>query len=151
MMLYYDVRCVCGFEERQKTNKMLMQCTRCKSLQHKECLKTMIKMRNYLCPSWQIIRGGLFYNIIYTLLEPSVFEIESNKENRGTYNFIPDTDIYPKINKIEKDDPEFIIIRCLKFDKDGFCFHWPKMSKIYLNNKLILDFTQKGSKKKIEW
>ena len=147
-MPYYDVHCVCGYEERQKNSKTILQCTGCKSWQHKDCLKAMIKMRNYLCPTCQIIKGGLFYNIIYTLLEPALFEIESNKENHGTYSFIPDTDIYPKINKIVKDDPEFIIIRCLRFDKNGFSFHWPKMAKIYLNNKLILDFTQKGSKKK---
>ena len=145
---YFDVHCVCGYDERQKNSKMIMQCTGCKTWQHKDCLKAMIKMRNYLCPHCQIMKGGLFYNIIYTLLEPSLFQIESNKENRGTYSFIPDTNIYPEINKIVKDDPEFIIIRCLRFDKTGFSFHWPKMSKIYMNNKLILDFTQKGSKKK---
>jgi len=148
MYPYFDVNCVCGYEDRPKNGKMIMQCNGCKTWQHKDCLRAMVKMRNYLCPSCQVKKGGLFYNILYTLLEPSLLQIDTNKINRGTYSFIPDVNIYPKIDKIEKDDPEFIIIRCLRFDKNGFSFHWPKMAKIYMNNKLILDFTQKGSKKK---
>ena len=128
--------------------KTIIQCTGCKTWQHKDCLKSMIKMRNFLCPKCQIVKGGLFYNIIYTLLEPVLFELENNRDNHGIYHFIPDVKMYPKIKKIQKKNPEFIIIRCLRFDKSGFSFHWPKMSKIFLNDKLILDFTQKGSKKK---
>ena len=147
MFPYFDVNCVCGFEDRPKNVKAIMQCNGCKTWQHKDCLKAMVKMRNYLCPSCQVRKGGLFYNIVYTLLEPSLFQVD-NKNNRCSFSFIPDTGIYPKINKIVKDDPEFIIIRCLRFDKNGFSFHWPKLAKIYMNNKLILDFTQKGSKRK---
>ena len=129
---YYEVHCVCGYEERTKNSKMLIQCNECKYWQHKDCLKTMIKMRNYMCPRCQIIKGGLFYNILYTLLESSMFEIESNKENRGAYTFIPETNLYSSFKKINLNDPEFIIIRCLRFDKTGFSFHWPKMSKIFM-------------------
>ena len=147
-MSYYEVHCICGLEEHKKYIKNLIQCSECQYWQHKDCLKSMTKMRNYLCPKCQIIKGGLFYNIIYTLLEPSLFIVENNKDNRGVYHFIPDISIYPKIQKIQKNNPEFIIIRCLKFDKTGFSFHWPKMSKIFINNKLILDFTKKGQKRK---
>lgn len=147
-MSYYEVHCICGLEEHKKYIKNLIQCSECQYWQHKDCLKSMTKMRNYLCPKCQIIKGGLFYNIIYTLLEPSLFIVENNKDNRGVYHFIPDISIYPKIKKIQKNNPEFIIIRCLKFDKTGFSFHWPKMSKIFINNKLILDFTKKGQKRK---
>jgi len=145
---FFDIKCVCGLEDRPKNIKMIMQCNECKTWQHKECLKAMVKMRNYLCPFCQVKKGGLFYNTVYTLLEPSLFQIDTSRDNRGSYSFIPDTHIYPKIDKIVNDDPEFIIIRCLRFDKGGFSFHWPKLAKIYMNNKLILDFTQKGSKKK---
>ena len=148
MLSYYDVHCICGVEEMKKNIKTIIKCNGCKTWQHKDCIKSMIKMRNYLCPKCQIIKGGLFYNIIYTLLEPSLFEIENNRDNHGIFNFIPDIKMYPKIKKIQKNNPEFIIIRSLRFDKTGFSFHWPKMSKIYINDKLILDFTQKGSKKK---
>ena len=148
MLSGYEVHCICGVEEIKKYVKTIIQCTECKAWQHKDCLKSMIKMRNYLCPKCQIVKGGLFYNIIYTLLEPVLFELENNRDNHGVYHFIPDVKMYPKIKKIQKKSPEFIIIRCLRFDKSGFSFHWPKMSKIYLNDKLILDFTQKGSKKK---
>ena len=148
MQPFYEVNCICGVEENKKNTKTLIKCNECKIWQHKECLKSMIKMRNYICPKCQIIKGGLFYNIIYTLLDPSLFTVENNKNNQGIYHFIPDIKMYPKIKKIQKNNPEFIIIRCLKFDKNGFSFHWPKMSKIYINDKLILDFTQKGQKKK---
>ena len=147
-MQEYEVHCICGVDETKKYIKTIIQCNECKFWQHKDCLKSMLKMRNYLCPKCQIIKGGLFYNIIYTLLEPSLFIVENNKDNHGIYNFIPDLKMYPNIKKIHNNNPEFIIIRCLKFDKNGFSFHWPKMSKVYINNKLILDFTQKGQKKK---
>ena len=148
MQTVYEVNCICGIEENKKFTKTIIKCNECNLWQHKDCIKSMIKMRNYLCPKCQIIKGGLFYNIIYTLLEPSLFIVENNKNNNGIYHFIPDINMYPKIKKIQKNNPEFIIIRCLKFDKFGFSFHWPKMSKIYINDKLILDFTQKGQKKK---
>ena len=147
-MQEYEVHCICGVDETKKYIKTIIQCNECKFWQHKDCLKSMLKMRNYLCPKCQIKKGGLFYNIIYTLLEPSLFIVENNKNNHGIFNFIPDLKMYPKIQKIHNNNPEFIIIRCLKFDKNGFSFHWPKMSKVYINNKLILDFTQKGQKKK---
>ena len=148
MQSVYEVSCICGIEENKKNSKTLIKCNECNLWQHKDCLKSMIKMRNYLCPKCQIEKGGLFYNIVYTLLEPSLFIVENNKNNDGIYHFIPDIKMYPKIAKIKENSPEFIIIRCLKFDKLGFSFHWPKMSKIYINDKLILDFTQKGQKKK---
>ena len=148
MQEVYEVHCICGVDETKKYIKTIIQCNECKFWQHKDCLKSMLKMRNYLCPKCQIKKGGLFYNIIYTLLEPSLFIVENNKNNHGIFNFIPDLKMYPKIQKIHNNNPEFIIIRCLKFDKNGFSFHWPKMSKVYINNKLILDFTQKGQKKK---
>ena len=143
-----EVNCICGVEENKRSSKTLIKCNECNLWQHKDCLKSMTKMRNYLCPKCQFIKGGLFYNIIYTLLEPSLFIVDNNKNNEGIYHFLPDVKMYPKIKKIHKESPEFIIIRCLKFDKLGFSFHWPKMSKIYINDKLILDFTQKGQKKK---
>ena len=148
MQNYHEVHCICGIDENKKFIKTIIQCNECKTWQHKDCLKSMTKMRNYLCPNCQIIKGGLFYNIIYTLLEPSLFVVENNKHNHSIFHFLPDTKMYPKIKKIQKNSPEFIIIRCLKFDKVGFSFHWPKMSKIYINDKLILDFTKKGQKKK---
>ena len=143
-----EVNCICGLEENKRTSKTLIKCNECNLWQHKDCLKSMIKMRNYLCPKCQFIKGGLFYNIIYTLLEPSLFIVDNNKNNSSIYHFLPDIKMYPKIKKIHKESPEFIIIRCLKFDKIRFSFHWPKMSKVYINDKLILDFTQKGQKKK---
>ena len=148
MQTAYEVNCICGIEENKKFTKTIIKCNECKLWQHKDCIKSMVKMRNYLCPKCQIIKGGLFYNIIYTLLEPSLFIVENNKNNQGIYNFIPDINMYPKIKKIQTNNPEFIIIRCLRFDKFGFSFHWSKMSKIYINDKLILDFTLKGTKKK---
>ena len=143
---YFEIRCVCGYEDLSKTQKNLIQCPECHFWQHKDCLKTMSIMRNYLCPHCQTIKNGLFYNILYTLLEPSIFEIQTNKKNSCSYTFIPDIFIYPKLKNNINNVQNNIIIRCLRFDKDGFYFHWPKKSKIFLNGKLILDLTIKGSK-----
>ena len=36
----------------------------------------------------------------------------------------------------------------MRLDENGFSFHWPKMSKIYLNDKIVLDLTKKGYKQR---
>ena len=148
MITYDDINCPCGFEDVHKNTKFIIQCNNCKSWQHKSCIKTMTKMHRYLCPNCQIKNGALFYNILYTLIEPSLFEISGAKETRMFYTFIPDIKKYSEFNKIISDNYHIIIFRCLLFDENGFNFHWPKMCKIFLNNKLILDLTKKGYKKK---
>ena len=142
----YPVNCICDIEETKTSQKSIIQCTICNIYYHKECLKEMSKMDSFICPKCQIIKGCIFYKILYTLLEPSLFELEYKKNNKSNYIFIPDNKSYTNNKKINN-NPVFVLIRCLKFDKKGFSFHWPKRSKIYLNNKLILDFTIKGSKK----
>ena len=144
---YYRVNCICGIYETKTTLKSIIQCTECGIWHHKECLKDMAKMPNFLCPKCQFAKGCLFHRILYTLLEPSFFELELRKKNHGSYAFIPDLKLYPKYGKSNSSNPVFILIRCLKFDKKGFSYHWPKQSKIYLNEKLILDFTLRGTKK----
>ena len=144
---YYRVNCICGIYEPKTTQKSIIQCTECGIWHHKECLKDMAKMPNFLCPKCQFAKGCLFHRILYTLLEPSFFELELRKKNHGSYAFIPDLKLYPKYGKSNSSNPVFILIRCLKFDKKGFSYHWPKQSKIYLNEKLILDFTLRGTKK----
>ena len=144
---YYRVNCICGIYEPKTTQKSIIQCTECGIWHHKECLKDMVKMPNFLCPKCQFAKGCLFHRILYTLLEPSFFELELRKKNHGSYAFIPDLNLYPKYGKSNSSNPVFILIRCLKFDKKGFSYHWPKQSKIYLNEKLILDFTLRGTKK----
>ena len=144
---YYRVNCICGIYEPKTTQKSIIQCTECGIWHHKECLKDMAKMPNFLCPKCQFAKGCLFHRILYTLLEPSFFELELRKKNHGSYAFIPDLKLYPKYGKSNTSNPVFILIRCLKFDKKGFSYHWPKQSKIYLNEKLILDFTLRGTKK----
>ena len=146
-IISYQVKCICGIDERLTTLKSIIQCNECGIWHHKDCLKNMAKMPNFLCPKCQIVKGCLFYNILYTLLEPALFELEPRKNNHGCYAFIPDLKLYPKIGKINRANPVFILIRCLKFDKKGFSYHWPRLSKIYLNEKLIIDFTLKGAKK----
>jgi hypothetical protein len=146
-IISYPVKCICGIDERKTTLKSIVQCTECGIWHHKDCLKNMAKMPNFICPKCQIVKGCLFYNILYTLLEPALFELEPRKNNQSTYAFIPDLKLYPKIGKVNSNNPVFILIRCLKFDKKGFSYHWPKLSKIYLNDKLIIDFTLRGSKK----
>ena len=146
-IISYQVKCICGIDERLTTLKSIIQCNECGIWHHKDCLKNMAKMPNFICPKCQIVKGCLFYNILYTLLEPALFELEPRKNNHGCYAFIPDLKLYPKIGKINRANPVFILIRCLKFDKKGFSYHWPRLSKIYLNEKLIIDFTLKGAKK----
>ena len=146
-IISYKVKCICGIDERLTTLKSIIQCNECGIWHHKDCLKNMAKMPNFICPKCQIVKGCLFYNILYTLLEPALFELEPRKNNHQCYAFIPDLKLYPKFGKLNPNNPVFILIRCLKFDKKGFSYHWPRSAKSYLNEKLIIDFTLRGAKK----
>ena len=85
----YPVKCICGIDERKTTLKSIVQCTECGIWHHKDCLKNMAKMPNFMCPKCQLVKGCLFHNILYTLLEPALFELEPRKNNQSTYAFIP--------------------------------------------------------------
>ena len=149
MIDYLNFFCPCGIQEALKNNKNVIQCTSCHKYQHKFCMKSMVKMPGYQCPYCQFKKGALFFNILYSLVDP--YLIEFNPINRITHiwiSFIPDTLVYSTFQKKCEDSPMAIVIRCLRFDKNGFSFHWPKMSKIYINDKIILDLTRKGSKQR---
>ena len=77
----YPVNCICDIEETKTSQKSIIQCTICNIYYHKECLKEMSKMDSFICPKCQIIKGCIFYKILYTLLEPSLFELEYKKNN----------------------------------------------------------------------
>ena len=145
----YKIICPCSYQDSHKNTKLIIQCTSCKNYQHKYCMKSMVKMSGYQCPYCQLKKGALFFNILYSLIDPTLIEFNSTNKNLSNWlNFIPDMNVYSTFTKKYNDSPIAIIIRCLRLDKDGFSFHWPKMSKIYINNKIILDLTKKGSKHK---
>jgi predicted alpha/beta-fold hydrolase len=55
-------------------------------------------------------KGCLFYKILYTLLEPSLFELELRKKNHGSYAFIPDLKLYPKYGETNSSNPVLLIL-----------------------------------------
>ena len=147
MLDSFNIICPCGYQDPHNNTKLIIECTSCKSYQHKYCMKSMVKMTGYQCPYCQLKKGALFFNILYSLIDPTLIEFNpSNKNLNAWLNFIPDFSVYGLLTKKNLDSPIAIIVRCLRLDKDGFSFHWPKMSKIYINNKLVLDLTKKGSK-----
>ena len=147
MLDSFNIICPCGYQDPHKNAKLLIQCTSCQSYQHKYCMKSMVKMPGYQCPYCQFKKGALFFNILYSLIDPSLIEFSLTNKNLSSWvNFIPDVNIYSTFNKKYFDSPIAIIIRCLRLDNNGFSFHWPKMSKIFINDKIILDLTKKGSK-----
>ena len=147
MLNSFNIKCPCGYQDSHNNTKLIIQCTSCKSYQHKYCMKSMVKMCGYQCPYCQLKKGALFFNILYSLIDPTLIEFNPTNKIFNTWlNFIPDFDIYRTFSKKYLDSPIAIIIRCLRLDNNGFSFHWPKMSKIYINNKLVLDLTKKGSK-----
>ena len=147
MLDSFNIICPCGYQDSHNNTKLIIQCTSCKSYQHKYCMKSMVKMCGYQCPYCQLKKGALFFNILYSLIDPTLIEFNPTNKIFNTWlNFIPDFDIYRTFSKKYLDSPIAIIIRCLRLDNNGFSFHWPKMSKIYINNKLVLDLTKKGSK-----
>ena len=144
-----NISCPCYIQDSHKNSKLIIHCTSCKKYQHKFCIKPLAKMSRYQCPFCQLKKGALFFNILYSLVDPSLVEFNPNNKILSSYlTFIPDTSVYSKFLKKFRDSPTAIIIRCLRFDKNGFSFHWPKMSKIFINDKIILDLTKKGSKLK---
>ena len=149
MIDYLNICCPCYIQDSHKNSKLIIQCTSCKKYQHKFCMKSMVKMPRYLCPFCQLKKGALFFNILYSLIEPSLVEFNpNNKILNVSITFIPDTSVYSTFLKKFKDSPTAIIIRCLRLDNNGFSFHWPKMSKMYINEKILIDLTKKGSKLK---
>ena len=147
MLDTYNIICPCGYQDPHKNTKLIIQCASCKTYQHKYCMKSMVKMAGYQCPYCQMKKGALFFNILYSLIDPSLIEFNpSNKILNSWLNFIPDINVYSSFNKKYINSPIAIIIRCLRLDQNGFSFHWPKMSTIFINNKIILDLTKKGSK-----
>ena len=147
MLDSFNIICPCGYQDSHNNTKLIIQCTSCKSYQHKYCMKSMVKMCGYQCPYCQLKKGALFFNILYSLIDPTLIEFNPTNKIFNTWlNFIPDFDIYRTFSKKYLDSPIAIIISCLRLDNNGFSFHWPKMSKIYINNKLVLDLTKKGSK-----
>lgn len=149
MIDYLNICCPCYLQETYKNSKLIIQCTACKKYQHKFCMKSMVKMPRYLCPFCQLKKGALFFNNLYSLIDPSLVEFNpNNKILNESITFIPDTSVYSTFLKKFTDSPTAIIIRCMRLDKNGFSFHWPKMSKIYINDKMLLDLTKKGSKLK---
>ena len=144
-----NIFCPCYVQDTYKNNKPFIQCTSCKKYQHKSCMKSMIRMPHYQCPYCQLKKGALFFNNLYSLIDPSLVEFNPIKKILNIWlTFIPDSSVYSTFSKKYHDSPMAIIIRCLRLDSNGFSFHWPKMSKIYLNDKIILDLTEKGYKKK---
>ena len=149
MIDYLNISCPCYVQNSYKNSKLIIQCTSCKKYQHKLCIKSMDKMARYQCPFCQLKKGALFFNILYSLIDPSLIEFNPNNKIESIWlTFIPDSKVYSTFSTKFKDSPTAIIIRCMRFDKNGFCFHWPKMSKIFINDKMILDLTKKGSKQK---
>ena len=149
MIDYLNICCPCYLQDSHKNNKLIIQCTSCKKYQHKFCMKSMVKMSRYLCPFCQLKKGALFFNILYSLIDPSLVEFNpNNKILNSSITFIPDTSVYSTFLTKFKDSPTAIIIRCIRLDNNGFSFHWPKMSKLYINDKMLLDLTKKGSKLK---
>ncbi len=144
-----NIHCPCCVQDIYKNTKPFIQCTSCKKYQHKSCMKSMIRMPRYQCPYCQLKKGALFFNNLYSLIEPSLVEFNPvNKILAVWLTFIPDSIAYSTFSKKFSDSPVAIIIRCMRLDSNGFSFHWPKMSKISINNKIILDLTQKGYKRK---
>ena len=149
MIDYLNISCPCYLQESYKNSKLIIQCTSCKKYQHKLCIRSMAKMARYQCPFCQLKKGALFFNVLYSLIEPSLVEFNPNNKILSEWiTFIPDSNVYSTFLTKFKDSPTAIIIRCMRFDKNGFSFHWPKMSKIYINDKIILDLTKKGSKQR---
>jgi len=144
-----NISCPCYLQDSHKNSKLIIQCTSCKKYQHKFCMKSMAKMPRYQCPYCQLKKGSLFFNTLYSLIEPTLVEFNPfNKILNAWITFIPDTSVYSTFSKKFNDSPRVILIRCMRLDNNGFSFHWPKMSKIYLNDKIILDLTKKGYKQK---
>ena len=77
----YKIICPCSYQDSHKNTKLIIQCTSCKNYQHKYCMKSMVKMSGYQCPYCQLKKGALFFNILYSLIDPTLIEFNSTNKN----------------------------------------------------------------------
>ena len=139
-------KCPCQTEVDTNCHSDLIWCSSCESFQHRKCIQKLECMKKYVCPDCQFKKSGLFYNNILSLIPTKLLKVTDQKYNNISFNFIFDFNLdYSKKFK-DKNNPFFLIFRCLKFTEKGFEFHWPTRAKLFLNKKLVLDLTLKGYK-----
>ena len=144
------VVCPCGSDKAPKKLKETIKCTLCENLQHTDCIKPMNQMTKYLCPECQIKTSDIFVIILNQMLSPSLFRSNNLKKILQTFSFIPDLEYFNSIPKHNSNDDSFIIIRSLRFDQEGFSFHWPRNAQVFLNGLPILNLVGAGPKSKLD-
>ena len=133
------INCPC-FQNEKKinidlyfTNKFI-QCKKCDKYQHKKCLEKFTHMKPYyICPDCQIENLDLFLEE-----KQKICRILSKGKDLSNSPFLKCffdlSNILPKISNIEN---EYIVLRCLKIDEEGFNTLWPGFFDIYLNKEII--------------
>lgn len=124
--------CPCG-ENENRTK--LMKCNICSSYQHAACVQPCDKMIYYICPKCQIKNADIFLNVIENRYYSPIIKYLGRAEYKEKFNFVIDKSKLRFANS--KKDKNFIVIRCLRFDANGFSFHWPANSVVKINDQEI--------------
>ena len=136
-----QIQCPCWSTEQPKRDRQLIKCKECESCQHLDCIKDLKKMRRYICPNCQIRTSDFFLKHIKAILPSKLIKYQSGKSVlHETFSFSFNYYNYTSIN-------QFVIIRCLKFDNKGFLLSWPPNCILKINNREILNLTQKKASK----
>jgi len=131
------INCPCS----QISNSKLILCPSCGKSQHQECIKDILKMRNYQCPSCQLKESDFFIKPIYNILQPTLIknekiEVVFKREFQVNSDFGKFTQNL-LINNTQKKNFNYVMIRCLRLDREGYEHHWPYNCSIYLNNNQL--------------
>ena len=107
----------------------IIKCSNCEFYQHKNCISPMDESEIYICPVCQFTLYDPFLRIKYHFLIPKI--ITNNQQGLISYKFNLENNIF---NMDPPDKECFLILRCLKLTKDGFCLEWPDKIDLYINN-----------------
>jgi hypothetical protein len=124
---------------RQYNNKDVIKCTNCEKTQHKDCVKDLIKMINYECPSCQIKVSDPFIKHIVNILTPTL--IPCNNFLKSTFEVGEEVNKVLKSNMMPNSNSKFFILRCLRLDSEGYEHHWPFNCSISINGTLMKTMT----------
>jgi len=115
-----------------------IKCQSCNYLQHEECISEQLKMRNYECPSCQLLHFDPYIKTVENVLQPALL-MNRNGNSQKECNFVISTNVISKINEykhsqsLTNNGKLYILIRCIRLDDIGYEHHWPLNGSIVLN------------------
>ena len=124
------LQCICGSTFRQAYNTK--PCSECNTLQHPECIGSLLKMKRYVCPQCQLKQIDPFLKHRLNFHISLIKTTENKSESTHEFRFFLNKDQLTKVTS-----NSFLIIRSLLLNEKGFKLEWTNYFRLELNKKKI--------------